>query len=575
MNQAKEHIVAFNIAFDEQEAFGYTVSSSATSEEISAALKVPPYETILLLFGGADTLDETKKTQIKTLFQDGLIPAIKEKKSIIIDGGTRAGIMQLMGASIAEDNYRLPLIGVVPEKLVSYPGKADENLTPLDEHHSHFLLVTGGAQWGDETKTMFKLARALTKGQKNKPSVAVLIGGGSITAKEALSSVREGITLIIIKNSGGFADTLAAASDKKNTPSPDKAIQEILQDGDLLFYDLDGQPKILSEQIERILTTDAILYSAWEQFAKFDLNAKRQQDKHKRFQKNLIRLGIAVALTATLYHVLFTATKQAEFTDWQWFFYALSVTLPVVLTVVTVASHNFKNGKKWIFFRAAAENLKREIFAYRTRTGAYRKTPGPLFAQRLSGIVTKAMGTEINSAYIEPYDAAKGYPPKMYGEEAQDDGFSKLSPEDYIRIRLKGQISYYETKTGELRKKLDWLQWTTYILAGAGALLAVFGQQVWIAVATTVGTTIGAWIGQMQWENSVSTYNQNAANLNEIMLWWDGLTPAAQSLIENRDELVLRTETTLKNEYDGWVQQMKQSLDKLDTKNDASDKKKP
>lgn len=168
MNQAKEHIVAFNIAFDEQEAFGYTVSSSATSEEISAALKVPPYETILLLFGGADTLDETKKTQIKTLFQDGLIPAIKEKKSIIIDGGTRAGIMQLMGASIAEDNYRLPLIGVVPEKLVSYPGKADENLTPLDEHHSHFLLVTGGAQWGDETKTMFKLARALTKGQKKQ-----------------------------------------------------------------------------------------------------------------------------------------------------------------------------------------------------------------------------------------------------------------------------------------------------------------------------------------------------------------------------------------------------------------------
>jgi len=126
-----------------------------------------------------------------------------------------------------------------------------------------------------------------------------------------------------------------------------------------------------------------------------------------------------------------------------------------------------------------------------------------------------------------------------------------------------------------LRCKLDFLHWCTYIIAAIGTLLAVFELQVWIALATTLTTTIGSWLGQMQWENSVTTYNQNVANLDQIRLWWKGLSAAERFLPENRDALVLNTETSLKNEYDGWVQQMKQSLENLEKKGDGSGKPPP
>ena len=233
---------------------------------------------------------------------------------------------------------------------------------------------------------------------------------------------------------------------------------------------------------------------------------------------------------------------------------------------LTAAANRFKNGKKWIYFRAASEDIKREIYTYRTRSGPYRQAGDMLLAQRLSEILKKAMQTEINHIHIKAYDPANGYPPKMYGEEATDDGFSRLSSENYIRYRLMGQISYYKTKVKDTEWKLNTFLWLTYIAGAAGTLLAIIKLQGWIAFVTTVSTAIGSWLGLMQWETSISSYNQNAVNLNEILLWWRGLSPADQFLADNRDKLVIQTETTLKNEYDGWVAQMQQSLENLKNK---------
>jgi hypothetical protein len=564
------------INFPGHEAACHSVATSASEASLLALLKPKAYASVLLVFGGADDLDKTKFLDIKLLLRRGLLAAATKHQSIILDGGTQSGIMQLMGEAVAEENDKIQLVGIAPEAKVSFPGKTGTDLAPMDPNHTDFFLVEG-ADWGDETATIFKLAGALCKTDKdtNLPTMAVLAGGGKIAGQEILTAVRKGISVLVIRNSGGFADELAAAWDKRIEPQADNVLKEIVTFGEISFCELEAAPEVFQDGIDQLLGKDEVLQGSWALFAKFDKNAGLQQDRHKRYQYWLIWTGIATALVAIIYHVNFTEKDHNKFIPAQWFFYGLSVTLPVVLTAITVAANYFKNGKKWIFFRAAAENFKREIYAYRTRTGAYRENGGALLAARTGDIEKKALTSEIANTHMVLYDEKLGYPPKMYGEEAKDDGFSKLKPDDYIRIRLVGQISYYQGRTKSLRCKLDFLHWCTYIIAAIGTLLAVFELQVWIALATTLTTTIGSWLGQMQWENSVTTYNQNVANLDQIRLWWKGLSAAERFLPENRDALVLNTETSLKNEYDGWVQQMKQSLENLEKKGDGSGKPPP
>jgi len=63
-----------------------------------------------------------------------------------------------------------------------------------------------GGTWGDETETMYGLAKALSEGI---PVVTILADGGLNCRREALKAVRYGWPIILIEGSGGEADRLA------------------------------------------------------------------------------------------------------------------------------------------------------------------------------------------------------------------------------------------------------------------------------------------------------------------------------------------------------------------------------
>ena len=117
--------------------------------------------------------------------------------------------MAMMGEALARDGRGCQLLGIAPAGKVTYPGgPSDANIgdgAPLEPNHSHFVLVEGD-EWGGETGTMFKLARAL-----NVPVATTLINGGPIAGSEALQSVRNGWQLLVIEGSGRFADELSVA----------------------------------------------------------------------------------------------------------------------------------------------------------------------------------------------------------------------------------------------------------------------------------------------------------------------------------------------------------------------------
>ncbi len=133
-------------------------NSKTKAEDIISELGIAEHKAVILIVGGADDLEQKSKDRLTQLFSRGIARGAVEGMAVVVDGGTKAGVMELMGEGVSARGNKTPLIGVAPAGKVSIPGEAT-NETPLDPNHSHFVIVDG-AEWGSETGVMFNLAKA-------------------------------------------------------------------------------------------------------------------------------------------------------------------------------------------------------------------------------------------------------------------------------------------------------------------------------------------------------------------------------------------------------------------------------
>src|SRR5262245_9919822 len=141
-----------------------SASRGTRMASVSESLGISPPKNLILLMGGADELDQKLTSRLTQLFSRGIARAAADAEALIIDGGTRAGVMQIMGQSIVDRGRKSSLLGVAPAGKVTYPGGpqvAANGSASLDPNHSHFVLVDG-KEWGSETEALFELAAAFT-----------------------------------------------------------------------------------------------------------------------------------------------------------------------------------------------------------------------------------------------------------------------------------------------------------------------------------------------------------------------------------------------------------------------------
>ena len=224
----------------------------AKADDILKALGIKQPKALIIIIGGASGLDEKLKPPLEQLFSCGIAHAATEMGAMIIDGGTQAGVMAMMGKVVADQGRKSILLGVAPADKVTYPdGPAEgsiKNGITLDPNHTHFVLVESN-EWGGETETMFQLAQELSK---KVPVLTILVNGGEITKKEVLLSVRHGWPIIVIGRTGRLADEIAATLVRgKEAPDDDTGI--IVNDGDIDLFDFANEPKALTTLIQRRL----------------------------------------------------------------------------------------------------------------------------------------------------------------------------------------------------------------------------------------------------------------------------------------------------------------------------------
>lgn len=178
-------------------------------------------------------------TQLRFLFSDILAPLAQGLGLVVVDGGTDAGVMQLMGQARSQIQGSFPLLGIVAAAMAILPDlPAPTDGAHLEPHHTHFLLVPG-AIWGDEAPWIARVATALSP---TRPSLTVLVNGGAIAWQDVDNSLREDRPVLVIGGSGRTADILAAAvaGDRSN-----ERANRLVDSGLLQAIDLFDSPATL------------------------------------------------------------------------------------------------------------------------------------------------------------------------------------------------------------------------------------------------------------------------------------------------------------------------------------------
>lgn len=203
----------------------------------------------LVLVGGASGLDDDQQIHLDSLFNSVLAPLAEELGLHVVDGGTDAGVMRLMGKARTAIGGTFSLIGVTPRSLVNLPDRTAEHpdACTLEPNHTHCVLVPGD-KWGDESPWMAEIATQLSGKHE---SITILINGGSITWQDAYASVMAGREIAIMAGSGRTADIIVRALQGK--PVEDPRTNALLSSGLLSSIDLENPPAELKEAIKALL----------------------------------------------------------------------------------------------------------------------------------------------------------------------------------------------------------------------------------------------------------------------------------------------------------------------------------
>jgi SLOG in TRPM, prokaryote len=154
---------------------------------------------VIVLVGGAGGIGWLDKFPMRKAI--GIVARLAEEThSVVVDGGTQAGIMTEIGKQRKRNKFSFPLIGVVFDNLLL----KEEPKSILDPNHTHFFLIPG-EDWGDESEWISKIATAIAGERK---SITILVNGGKISRTDVEYSLLEDRPTFVMRGTGRLADEI-------------------------------------------------------------------------------------------------------------------------------------------------------------------------------------------------------------------------------------------------------------------------------------------------------------------------------------------------------------------------------
>jgi hypothetical protein len=530
-------------------------------ESLLAAIGLTARRPVLLVIGGAATLEPRVAERLTRLLERGALRAAEDAGALVVDGGTASGVMAAVGRAAASSDASVDVLGIAPAGKVTFPG--DErapapDATQLEPNHTHFILANSD-DWGGETSLLFEAVEALAG---DKPVGVILAGGGDVALDEVRLAARMGAPVVVVTGTGGLADQLAAVATTRRRAGTDESLERIVEAAELTFLPLASDPIEMEAATARVLEPDETLAEAWRQQKLVSAVAKRQQRSFRQMQGALLVLGLLLTSLVVAKAVLERRGLLVDYPALGTAFYLVILALPIIVTGLATIASRTRPGGRWILLRGTSEALKREIYRYRARAGIYSRaqtrtrSPQVKLAEAIGSSIGALVRTDVNQLALSDADSP--------GAEAAATGpLSRLTPDDYVAQRLDPQVTWYHRSAAKQERTARWLRALSIAFGGFGTLLAALGLDLYVAVTTALvgvfATTLEAW----QLETSVTLYNQAAADLTAIRTWWSALPAAERSRQASIDRLVERSERIIRAEHVGWVQEMQDAMTQL------------
>ena len=232
-------------------------------------------------------------------------------------------------------------------------------------------------------------------------TVYILIGGDAkVSVLEIQQAVEEGRPVLVIEGSGGYADVICGmihrVEEVVSAPSVDDyrsclgaispRTSSVISSGCITIVPKGTSSEMLEKMVEKALSYDETLHSAWKKYALWDYNSQYCRAVYLYLQMLVLALGI-MTITLSIFQTFLqlqypietgvktqgASTKSTNSLIGHIYTWLglIVVILPVGLSLVEAIENKLNAGGRWVALRSATESMLREIYMYRTQVRNY------------------------------------------------------------------------------------------------------------------------------------------------------------------------------------------------------------
>ena len=310
-----------------------------------------------------------------------------------------------------------------------------------------------------------------------------------------------------------------------------------------------------------------ILEVAWMRFAQLDAVSLKRSKAHLRLRRWVATLGILTTLFAILSQLYAESLSPLA----GWILRFMFIVTPIAASILAAYVSQFYSTGDWLITRAGAEEILKEIYAYRT---ILQKTPTrrAWLEKRLEEIQRSVFRGMNGELLLEPFKGV--LPPTSRFNPTYpntDPGFHDLTGDEYFKYRLENELGWHIREINRRQKERTNLKLYILIAGGLGALFAALGQPLtmWVALAAAFTAAFIGWQELRSLDSVVRNYSKVVLELNILFDHWKNLEGEERNQTEFY-KIVHSTEDILWGQNVEYIKSMQEALRDSDLEEEAS-----
>ena len=263
-----------------------------------------------------------------------------------------------------------------------------------------------------------------------------------------------------------------------------------------------------------------ILEIAWHRQEILSKASDRRTDAFYRNRRWIIVLGVIATFLALVVQLIIPI-EQIPATVKLVVRFLLIATPAISSGLAWYTSRHYSNGA-WLIFRAASEEIKKEMFYYRT---ILQKSPSrerrAYLEKRLAEIQRSIFRNLSGEFAFEEIEEKK--PPRNIS--ANDPDFKDLTGEEYFRDRVEDQFKWHNERI--LQRRMERRRMTIAVAATGiiGTILAAVGESLslWVALTASITAALVSWQELRNLDAIIKNYSKVVMELTIIYDHWMNL----------------------------------------------------